>query len=82
MSRRSLFLCPVYGLKDGAGSVGALPFGRVDGRTLEEPVDDVGASLPVLVPEQGVDEGVACRLAVGQTLAQYSPLMADMNRGP
>lgn len=38
--------------------------GRVQGATLQQPVDDVSARLLVLVSEQGVHEGVAGCLAV------------------
>lgn len=38
--------------------------GRVQGATLQQPVDDVGARLPVLVSEQGVHKGVTGCFAV------------------
>ncbi len=38
--------------------------GRVQGATLQQPVDDVSARLLVLVSEQGVHEGVTGCLAV------------------
>lgn len=57
---RSLSLCRRY-----AVALVRLPGpGRVQGATLQHPVDDVGARLLVLVPEQGVHKGVAGCLAV------------------
>ena len=49
----------------------------VEGAPLQQPVDDVAARLPVLVSEQGVHEGVARRLAVGQALGDDPPVRVD-----
>ena len=43
----------------------------------QQPVYDVTTRLLVLVTEQGVDEGVAGRLAVGQALGDHSPTVVD-----
>ncbi len=57
---RSLSLCRRY-----AVALVLVPApGRVQGATLQQPVDDVSARLLVLVSEQGVHEGVAGCLAV------------------
>lgn len=57
-----------------------LPLARgVEGSSLEETVDDVSAGLTILVPEEGVDEWVAGSFAVGQALAQNSPVWIDWN---
>lgn len=54
--------------------------GCVQGATLQQPVDDVGTRLLVLVSEQGVHKGVAGCLTVSQALGDNSPVGVDRHR--
>lgn len=51
--------------------------GGVERTPLEDSVDQQAAGRPVLVTQQRVDEGVARRLAVGQTFGEDAPAWAD-----
>lgn len=84
--QRSLVQRLVGGWLDAVGCVGvgfaplriACPpdGGGVERTPLEDSVSQEAAGLPVLVTQQWVDERVACRLAVGQTLGQHAPVRA------
>lgn len=47
---------------------------------VEDPVQHLLAAVAVLVPQQGVHEGVGRGLAVGQALGQHAPVGADGHR--
>lgn len=50
---------------------------RVNGASVEDPVQKLLAAPAVLVSQQGVHEGVRSSLAVSQALGQHTPVRAD-----
>lgn len=78
--------CPagVASLRDWQGvlAVGVAGEARgVERVPVEDPVQHLFAAVAVLVPQQGVHEGVGRGLAVGQALGQHAPVGADGHRG-